>query len=89
MGCGFGRNFARTIGIVGDRGFHGEPERALTLALACWLIGVIVGLRGLRGPRERGTSRTLAWVGVLMNIWMPLIGWMLAPLLVGLMMSAS
>lgn len=56
----------------------------LELALACWFSGVIVGLLGLR---ERGTMRTIAWAGILMNICIPLIGWMLAPLLVGLMMS--
>ncbi|HYO09931.1 MAG TPA: hypothetical protein VER17_13250 [Tepidisphaeraceae bacterium] len=39
--------------------------------------------------RARGTVRTLAWVGILMNVCIPLILWMLAPLLVGLMKSRS
>ena len=64
------------IGFQNDRG----------LSLACWLIGLIVGLCGLR---ERGAARSLAWVGLLMNICIPLVGWILAPLLVGLMMSRS
>jgi hypothetical protein len=50
----------------------------LDIALACWLIGIIVGLLGLW---ERGTMRTIAWAGILMNICIPLIAWMLAPLL--------
>ena len=57
---------------------------AFAAPLACWFIGVIIGTRGLR---KRGGARTLAWVGILMNICIPLIGWMLAPLLVGWMMS--
>jgi hypothetical protein len=54
------------------------------LELLCWFIGTTVGLTGLR---HRSTTRTLAWIGVLMNVSIPLIGWMLAPLLAGLMMS--
>jgi hypothetical protein len=63
-----------------------HPNDALPLALVLWLVGAIVGLRGLR---NRGVARTLAWVGMLMNILIPLLGWMFAPLLVGLMMSQS
>lgn len=32
---------------------HGDLERGIMLALACWFIGLLVGLRGLR---TRGTS---------------------------------
>ena len=63
-----------------------HPHDALTISLVLWLIGAIVGLRGLR---HRGAARTVAWVGLLMNILIPLLGWMFAPLLVGSMMSQS
>ena len=66
-------------------GFNDE-FRLVALAVSIWLIGALVGLRGIS---RRGAARTMAWVGVLMNILIPPIGWMLAPLIVGLLMSWS
>jgi hypothetical protein len=66
-------------------GFNDE-FRLVALAVSIWFIGALVGMRGISGP---GAARTMAWIGVLMNILIPLIGWMLAPLIVGLLMSWS
>jgi hypothetical protein len=63
-----------------------HPNDALPFSLVLWLVGAIAGLRGLR---HRGAARTVAWVGLFMNILIPLLGWMFAPLLVGLLMSQS
>ena len=66
-------------------GFNDE-FRLVALAVSIWLIGALVGLRGIS---RRGAARTMAWVGVLMNI---LSGASIQPIsgmIVGLLMSWS